>query len=221
MHRLNGALTERWSPPSALGKRHADESNLNDDQRFAKRFNLLDLDDSKQNGNSNYYIPVSGQASLPPPSRGSAAKKHAAEEEYMQIDDRPDRVYIHNLDEELAESEPEEERLIFLPDIEKRFSRIPKHVLTGNRTEESENQELVLYSVPKSLTVEESKDSVRKAIIEARQRARAKAVEDARHEDMNRRYDHSHHMPSTETAHGYGAGYEDMPNQDPDAMDIG
>lgn len=240
MRTPNGALTERWSPPSALGKRHADESNLNDDHRFAKRFNLLDLgkkhhavevnalahvrgvvDDSKQNGNSNYYISVPGHARLPAPSTASAAKQPATEEEYMQVDDRPDRVYIHNLDEELAESEPEEERLVFLPDIERRFSRIPKHVLIENRTEESENQELVLYSIPKSLTVDESKDSVRKAIIETRRRARAKAVEDARHEDMNRRYDHSNNAPSTETAHGYGAGYEDMRGPDPDAMDIG
>ena len=55
-----------------------------------------------------------------------------SQDEHMQVDDRPDRVYIHDLDAELAsDSESDSEKLIFLPDIEKRFSRIPQQVLTG------------------------------------------------------------------------------------------
>jgi hypothetical protein len=144
-------------------------------------------------------------------------------DEHMQVDERPDRVYIHDLDAELAsDSESDSERLIFLPDIEKRFSRIPQRVLTGGG---DGSQELVLYSVPKSLSVDEGHDSVRKAIIEARARAREKAVEDAksRQEVMDRQYDQSGAVEAVESAHGYSNGYHDTQQEeepDPDAMDI-
>ena len=138
----------------------------------------------------------------------------------MNIDNTRDRVYIHNLDDELADIESDEEKLIFLPDIEKRLSRIPRHVLANGRGERQENQELVLYSVPKSLTVDEDHDSVRKAILESRQRAREKAAEDARQEDMARKYDQSGHAEPTETAHGYCAGYLEDRDSDPDLMDL-
>lgn len=244
----------------ALGKRKADESTVNDSERFAKRFNLLSLgewtsqgvadntqhtdvvgaaDARARNNNSNYYIPV-------PPPRSSAASSadaaaatttphhappitssHAPPEEHMQLDDTRDRVFIYNLDEELADEEPEadEERLIFLPDIEKKFSRIPLQVLTGRR-DEHENQELVLYDVPnKSLTGDAAgHDSVRKAILEARHRARERAIEEARQHDMNCKYDTSAAAAGdadTETAHGYSAGYHDHAEEpDVDAMDM-
>lgn len=140
----------------------------------------------------------------------------------MQVDETRNRVFIHNLDEELADVESDEEKLVFLPDIEKHFSKIPKHVLTGNREMDHEGQELVLYSVPKSLTVDEGHDSVRKAIVEARQRAREKAVENARQQDMNLKYEQAPET-STETAHGYGrSGYAMSGHtvEDPDAMDM-
>ena len=145
----------------------------------------------------------------------------------MHIDDTRDRVYIHNLDAELADiaaHEPEQ-RIIFLPDIEKQFTRIPEQVLMGRRKSldlSPEGQELVLYSVPKSLTVDESHDSVRRAIIDARQRARDKAIEDARHEDMARKYGQSGDEDHVaETAHGYSNGYEVAQSDDPDAMELG
>lgn len=137
----------------------------------------------------------------------------------MQVDETRDRVYIHDLDAELADIESDEEKLIFLPDIEKHFSKIPKHVLTG-KNEDVEGQELVLYSVPKSLTVDEQQDVVRKAIVETRQRAREKALEDARQQNMNRQYEQT--MEGAETAHGYSTGYvtEMDTEADPDAMDM-
>ncbi|KAK4565542.1 hypothetical protein LTR86_004159 [Recurvomyces mirabilis] len=206
-------------------KRHADESSLNDDQRFTKRFNLLSIDNHARNGNSNLYIPVSntgpsttGTAIALPP--GTVPWEHTNGDELMNVDDTRDRVYIHDLDAELADIESEEEKLIFLPDIEKRLSRIPHQVLAGTRSGEDDHHQLVLYSVPKSLTVDEGQDSVRKAIIEARQRARDKAVEEARQEDMMRQYSHENHETATETAHGYSTGYEEE-EPDPDAMDLG
>ncbi|EMC95256.1 hypothetical protein BAUCODRAFT_51935, partial [Baudoinia panamericana UAMH 10762] len=129
---------------------------------------------------SNLYIPISRDA-VPTQNGMISARPTVShfdrerEDDLMQVDDTRNRVYIHDLDAELADIESEEEKLIFLPDIEKRLSRIPQQVLNG-RKDDQEHQELVLYSVPKSLTVDESHDSVRKAIIETRQRARERAV---------------------------------------------
>lgn len=142
----------------------------------------------------------------------------------MQVDDTRDRIYIHDLDKELEEvdSNDGKERLIFLPDIEKHFSKLPHHLLTGDQ---NESRELVLSSVPKSLTVDEGHDSVRKAIIESRQRAREKAVEEARQAEAGRNYDHSGYVGSLldmEPAQGYRPAYvEEHQGYDPDAMDIG
>ncbi|RMZ35020.1 hypothetical protein D0859_00839 [Hortaea werneckii] len=218
---------------SVLGKRPADESNLNDDQRFTKRFNLLSLgkptryvllnaaadqaagnrqdqgDGENAHASSNYYIPVS--PSLKPNASASDVRNDGRQtntkgEDLMAVDDTRDRVYIHNLDDELAEIESsDEERLIFLPDIEKKLSRLPSHVLTSQKGDK--NQELILYSVPQSLTPSEESDITRKTILEARQRARDKAAEEARQEDMTRRYQTGDCDEDVEPAHGYSGGF--------------
>jgi hypothetical protein len=101
----------------------------------------------------------------------------------MQLDDSKYKVYIYNIDDELSssdnESSSDEAKLVFLPDIEKHLraaSRIPTHVLDPRPDPSAElaGKELVLYSVPSSISVPEEQDSVRKAIIEARARAREK-----------------------------------------------
>jgi hypothetical protein len=233
------------SSPSKRGvKRLADESN-DDALRFTKRFNLLSLGKhvrpwyeqaphlttitpdprADSTGNSNYYIPVtppppSNGAPLPPPHNGLTA---TVEDDAMNVDDTRHRVYVQNLDAEIAEIEANEpeERLIFLPDIEKHFSRIPEHLLSSpqDALRAAQQQELVLYSVPRSLTVDEGNDSVRKAILDARQRARDKAAEEARQEEMERQYAQDD-GDAVETAHGYGGGYDASVQDDPDAMDI-
>ena len=96
----------------------------------------------------------------------------------MQLDDSKYKVYIRNLDDELAsdsETEDGAQNLIFLPDIEKhlRTNRIPPAVL-AQPDPDMLNKQLVLYSVPSSISVPEEHDSVRKAIIEARMRLREK-----------------------------------------------
>jgi len=93
----------------------------------------------------------------------------------MELEDTKHKVYIYDLDKELAESESDDERPIFIPDIEKHLVKIPKSILIGDDTKKAaKNMQMILYSVPSSLTVAKEKDSVRKAIIEARQRAREK-----------------------------------------------
>ncbi|KAK5705701.1 hypothetical protein LTR17_021436 [Elasticomyces elasticus] len=211
-------------------KQGPDDSSLNDQQRFTKRFNLLSIDGSNSS-NSNLYIPVNNPAAAqngPPLPRQNGGE--GEREELMQVDDTANRVYIHDLDAELAEDDSPTSShppLVFLPDIEARLSKLPRQVLL-NRGDGEENggQELVLYGVGKSLTVaDEGHDVVRKAIIEARQRAQEKSVEEARMRqvDMVNKYscvDSNAGVGMGEVAHGYSVGYEEE-GGDPDAMDIG
>lgn len=87
----------------------------------------------------------------------------------MMLDDTPHTTYIYDIDHELSELEAQERQISFLPDIEKTLNAIPKSILKEPR---SDNNELVLYRLPTSLTVPEEHDSVRKAIIEYRARSR-------------------------------------------------
>ena len=98
----------------------------------------------------------------------------------MRLDDSKYKVYIYNMDDEISSSDNEsdaadEGKLIFLPDIQKHLkaNRIPPQIL-ANSDGELAGMQLVLYRDPKSLSVPESKDGVRKAIIESRNRMREK-----------------------------------------------
>ncbi|KAI5205501.1 hypothetical protein E4T42_00441 [Aureobasidium subglaciale] len=210
------AIATATAPPSATSplrgvKRTADDS-FDDDHRFAKRFNLLNL----ANGHDKLYIPVTSrpqlQSSLPRPP----------EDEHMQLDDTKHRVYIHNLDDELADIESDEEKLIFLPDIEKKLNAIPKHILMGEKKDT--HQELVLYSLPPSLSVPIEQDNVRKAILEARQRAKEKAINTVALSSGTA--DGTPPEEQIETAHGYDSpdyGLDEDTNdmdEDGDAMDL-
>jgi len=137
-------------------------------------------------------------------------------EDSMQLDDTKDKVYIYNLEEELRGIDEEEGKLIFLPDIDRKFTKIPKSVLTST-SQPLANQEMVLYTVPSSLTVPEEKDNVRKAIIETRERARQKQVEDAKAAQLNADIQ-SENVSAGHGGHQFATGdFED----DEDAMDIG
>jgi len=146
-------------------------------------------------------------------------------------------IFIKNLDEEVAsydsEDDPNSQKLIFLPDIEKRLTRVP-YLLAENdaRGDGSggENRggktstDLVLYSVPSSLSVSEERDSVRRVIIEARNRIRKRQADEAAAAaqatgvmggEEEGVYEWDLMEMSGDLAAG-GGSYED-----PDAMDIG
>ncbi|KLJ11572.1 hypothetical protein EMPG_09674 [Blastomyces silverae] len=104
----------------------------------------------------------------------------------MQVDETKHRVYIHDLDSEIAEIEAHENNAnnnntpFVRPDIEKRVMCVPKSVLGASSSSSSKSMPsatnaLVLYRLPSSLSVPEVQDSVRMAAIEARERARARA----------------------------------------------
>ena len=94
----------------------------------------------------------------------------------MSVDDSKDRIYIHDLDAEIAEIEANELQTLFLPDIDKKVSAIPQRLLQ-NQSDNS-NSQLVLYEVPASISVPEKDDAVRKAIIASRERARLKQAQE-------------------------------------------
>ncbi|UNI23549.1 hypothetical protein JDV02_009366 [Purpureocillium takamizusanense] len=173
------------SPTHAGSKRKADaQDNNNNNERLSKRLSLLNLE---QNG-SKLYVPVESAAHRLPPAasvignnnsgNGNNGDAHVGDQDddVMHVDDTKHKVYIYNMDDELSSSsdnESDDGRLVFLPDIEKhlRQNRIPPHVLV-NSDGELAGMQMVLYSDPKSLSVPEEKDGVRKAIIEARHRVR-------------------------------------------------
>lgn len=136
----------------------------------------------------------------------------------MQVEDTKDRIYIHNLDEELAEleEEPEQERIVFIPDIERHLDGLPKHLLRGGNALDPSHQrpmgnELILYSVPSSLTVPPEHDSVRRAILESRARSRR---------DQEARSRQGAVAQNGETG-AMRNGNDDGYNGDDEAMDIG
>ena len=91
----------------------------------------------------------------------------------MQVEDTKDRVFIHDLDSELAEDESDDQHPIFLAGIEKRLLKLPKHILFNDQDRQRmESMQMVLYTVPTSLTVPEEQDSVRRAVLETRRRLR-------------------------------------------------
>jgi len=153
-------------------KRKAEGQDNND--RLSKRLSLLNLE---RNGQM-LYVPVE-QPTSPPPRK---APKAAQNEDFMEVENSKHKVYIYDLDAELSDSESDDGKLVFLPDIEKhlRETRIPPSVLANSDGELAGCSQLVLYNIPSSLTVPEEKDSVRKAIIETRARARAKQEEENR-----------------------------------------
>lgn len=119
--------------------------------------------------NGKLYVPVK------PPSPERRRRSNAISNS-MHLENTRERIYIHSLDEELSDTESDEERLIFLPDIEKRLGKIPKSILS-ERNPSQTSTEVVLYNVPESISIPREQDNVRKAIIESRERARAKQLE--------------------------------------------
>lgn len=88
----------------------------------------------------------------------------------MQLDDTKYTTYIHNLDQELAETDTSAEELVLLPLAAKMIS-VPESILSTP----AQSKELVLYTEPSSLSVPREQDCVRRAILDSRARARAKA----------------------------------------------
>jgi hypothetical protein len=215
------------------GKKRPAEDRLETEQRLSKRLDLLNLDNGPR-----LYVPVSGHLGVPadpigqPPSAISTIRsrdhdlpatgsKHNKKtrsppaDDYMQIEETPHRVYIHDLSAELSDIESDEDTPIFLSDIEKHIAKIPHHVLAGPELKPTKDNQLVLYQVPSSLTVPEEQDRVRRAIVETRRRLREKQASPVRERIGNAVGSTPTPMPMDQDGFRNGGG-----NEDPDAMDI-
>jgi hypothetical protein len=143
----------------------------------------------------------------------------------MQVEDTKDKVYIYDLDKELAEVESDEDRPIFIPDIEKHVMSLPASVLIGDDMRAAAEKQMVLYRVPNSLSIPEDKDSVRKAIIETRRRAQENMPFKVPEAPVTTTPSHQHGHAGTTTP--YINGFQSISasnsaiEDDPDAMDIG
>ncbi|KAI1772610.1 hypothetical protein F4818DRAFT_133644 [Hypoxylon cercidicola] len=193
-----------------------------ENERLSKRLSLLNLEKNGQ----KLYVPVESPKLRP---TESAALTKIPENDVMQLDDSKHKVYIYDLDAELSsdESDADSNRLVFLSDIEKHLkqNRIPPSLL-ANKDGELAGMQMVLYSEPTSLTVPKEQDSVRKAIIEARQRVREKQKE----EREQTASPPSEHATSSNSAFGapntlngftnHNMMGENPDNYDPDAMDV-
>ncbi|KAL9110028.1 MAG: hypothetical protein Q9227_005367 [Pyrenula ochraceoflavens] len=140
-------------------KRPAD-NELEGEQRLTKRLGRMRLGQPQ-------HRPI---ATVPPSTIQDA-------NDFMPLDDTKDRIYIHDLESELAEIEEEESNVAFLPEIEKKLAALPAGVLNGNN--HVRGREMVLYQDPSSISVPPEHDHVRKAILAARTRAREKQQSDA------------------------------------------
>ncbi|KAF5615287.1 hypothetical protein F52700_13453 [Fusarium sp. NRRL 52700] len=214
------------------------KAETQDNERLSKRLSLLNLGmfilassiallaiaheltpmvATERSGNK-LYVPVeqptttSISSAAPVPTRPNVASDPAPDET-MQLDDSKHKVYIYNMDDELSSDSESDDpgKLVFLPDIEKhlRANRIPPSVL-ANSEGELAGMQVVLYSDPKSLTVPEDKDSVRKAIIESRNRTR---------ELQRLEREGKSEIPTIQDA-TVNTGIATSANDDPDAMDL-
>lgn len=166
--------------------------------------------------NGKLYIPIPGATN----TSAQPVTTNGVTGDSMQLDDTKNKVYIHNLDEQLAEID-NEERSVFIPDIEKKLGKIPQYLLTGDMRPTAQNQ-IILYGIPASISVPEEQDNVRKAIIESRARAREKQLLDdqaakARRDPVWAGSDYGkENGPSTNTQTLKASEEEDA-----DAMDLG
>jgi len=225
---------------SRVRKRKADNQ---DNERLSKRLSLLNLERNGQ----KLYVPVEQPTVTTTTPKKTKPRTKPQDDDMMQVDDTKHKVYIYDLDAELSDSESSDDgKLVFLPDIEKhlRESRIPPSILANSEGELAGNNQLILYNVPSSLTVPEEQDSVRKAIIETRARARAKQ-ERKRRDNRTDETENSQgvdardwynailngtpptSIPVTQEAMGFmnggskGTEAQQMDDYDPDAMDLG
>ena len=138
----------------------------------------------------------------------------------MQLDDTRYRVYISNLDDELSSDDAKDENIVFLPQVEKRLTKIPRSVMASSSPPvTSTNQELVLYRVPTSSSYPEESDSVRRVIMETRARAQELHAKNSRVLESDRRSDQDGLRADNDAHHVQPNNF--IPEvEDPDAMEI-
>jgi hypothetical protein len=196
----------------------------------------------------DFNVPPPAPHSTPTPANGAIKVPTLPDTDFMTIDETPHRIIIHDLSSEIAQIEAEEaahNTTLFLPDVDKKVSGLPHHLFQqgqnhdrhdplrmelelGRPPAENPNTALVLYKDPSSISVPEEEDVVRKTIIDARRRAREKAVEQQRERDRLAREAETRalqqHWDDGMVDHSFqGRGDEEAAmdsDSDSDAMDV-
>ncbi|KAI5847245.1 hypothetical protein DFP73DRAFT_373861 [Morchella snyderi] len=206
-------MTMEWTANPCTGRKRppGDDNDLQAEQPLSKKLAMLSIHLEKKH-HSNL---ARAQLHKTAPVTTINTRAHQ-DDDSMEVDnDNPNVVFVHNLDDELLSDEDEDAKgIVFLPDIEKKLTRVPYDIARGSsgggemrQPQQAETSTaLVLYTVPTSLTVSAEQDGVKRAIIEARERIRKKQAEEIR-ASMNR---------NSELIDSGVFGSE----RDPDAMDI-
>ncbi|RPB20273.1 hypothetical protein L211DRAFT_813515 [Terfezia boudieri ATCC MYA-4762] len=155
-----------WS--SEFRRKRQPTDDLNEEQPLSKRLSLLNLN----YGSFNNINQPRKLTPVPIPKPPKKQRPSLAEQERMEVDNV---VYVSDLDSD-SESDADD-KVVYLPDVERKLNRIPYQLVSERSKDLPTSTELVLYSVPSSISVPEQKDVVRRAIIESRQRLREKTVE--------------------------------------------
>jgi hypothetical protein len=140
----------------------------------------------------------------------------------MQVEDTKNKVYIFDLDKELAEIESGEDTPVFIPDIEKHIMKLPKSVLIGDDVKAAANKQMILYRPPPSFTAPTDKNCIRKAIIESRRIAKEKQASQVLDSPNGFVASRCHSILQAQLDRPIKESVQPaIVNDDPDAMDIG
>ena len=203
-------------------KRPAHEG-LEKEQRLTKRLGRLSLGERIPSWpvacpklteiDGNGLGPVEEEEWPPRSRKGDVRTDHRDDGHLMQLDDTRYRVYISDLEDELSSDDSKDDPIVFLPQIERRLTKIPRSVMASSSPAvPSTNRELVLYRVPTSSSYPDETDSVRRVIMETRARAQELQAKRARESERGSDQDDGHHVKPTVVI------AEDI--EDPDAMEI-
>ncbi|KAI5286494.1 hypothetical protein KEM54_006744 [Ascosphaera aggregata] len=161
-------------------KRLASEALDGEQQKLSKKFNQLHI--GRQLTHVRLAAPISPPESVD--SDGSPERLGDVcivdDDEFMDVEDTKHRIYVSNLEREIREIEKiekQEKEPILLPGLEKLIYN--PRALSIKPPEPTGNQ-LVLYKVPASISIPEHRDSVMRALTDARDRAAKKFIERGR-----------------------------------------
>ncbi|KAK5941375.1 hypothetical protein PMZ80_006653 [Knufia obscura] len=211
-YRYSPPVSPKSQPHGYKRKASTQEDELENPSLISSSFKKLRLSKSARNGTVGAHVlsdtsdnakrssavdiaPVGVSYRNVPPSNSSYpntdSSSHYApytdqvehdRDDFMPIDDTADRVWVHDLDAEIAEIEAEEareEQRIQLSEAGNQCARIPEHLWKQHSKPDdpASNMQMVLYRDPISISVPEEDDAVRKTILETRRRMQEKQME--------------------------------------------
>ncbi|KAK1141917.1 hypothetical protein N8T08_008328 [Aspergillus melleus] len=147
------------------GRKRPAESDPDGDRPLAKRFNDLHIDPVALY--NHHHHPHHHDHTFTP----STSQETPGSPDVMLLDDQKHKIYVQDLDRELAEVDLPGNSVVFLPGIEETWATVPRLMLADSK---NSCNELVLYREPVSLLEPGKNSNVRRALVETRERARAR-----------------------------------------------